>query len=397
MRARLLTPAILLCLGAGCDNNFTPEWKVEGFRVLGFQAEPADLKPGETTSVTPLIVDASRAGQPNIVAWLACDPDPAHPERSSCSNTDALQSLAFPLSADGDLPPGVRRLGVGGTEPVSYTAPGGLFDGLAAGDVTRTNGVVAQLLAYAIAEDPAVLASEEGSQALAARIQSRSVPTILSLFRIRVSEDPQVNHNPVPSAISADGIPLPADRPWRISPNGTARLESSFPAGTQEIYQQPQPDGVATRTERLAVAYYVTEGEVEEPKAFTDSGLEQRFIAPPEGGARGGQLWAVVRDTRGGQGFLQRALFFCDPVLADPSVASFEVRDDNGVRRIQLSGSGLGATLELTVGEQPVTRLQISDTQLEGVLPTLPAGSYPVVVRGKNCRDFPAPRPYLAP
>lgn len=398
VRVRLLSLAAI-CATVGCDDGFTPEWKVEGFRVLGVQAQPAELHPGETTTVAPLMVDATRAGKDNIVAWLACDPDAAQPDRSSCSNTETLQNVLQPLSADAELPPGVRRLSVGGAAPVGYTAPAGLFDGLSADDPLRRNGVVAQLLAYAIAEDPSVLSNAEQTQALAQKLQTGTVPTVLTLFRVRVSEEAQVNANPIIGGITADGAPLAPESPWRILPGASTRLELSFPEGTRESYQQAQPDGtVAHLTERLQISYYVTDGELDEPRAFTDAGVEQRFTAPSKGPAHGGQLWAVVRDTRGGQAFLQRSIFFCDPSLSDPVPTSFEVDTSVSPSVVRVRGASMDQALELVIGGRPVQPLSVGPVLLEGPTPVLPSGSHEIIVRGRACRDVPVPgSPVLTP
>ncbi|HZH04919.1 MAG TPA: IPT/TIG domain-containing protein [Myxococcaceae bacterium] len=400
MRAllRALTLAAAAAL-AGCDGDFDPESLVNDFRVLGLRAQPADLRPGETATLEALVADPSRPAQTSLVAWLACDPDPANLERSTCTNTESLKTVLDPFSAAATLPPGIRALGVSGGAPVVYTAPADLYATLPADDPRRQSGSVAQILAYAAAEDPAILNTDEGRSSVAARVQAGTLPAILSLFRIRVSEDPQVNQNPLLGSFAADGVELPSEFIWRLPPGANPVLSLAYPPEAFESYSQATPTGVEAKTERLIAAYYVTEGEFAEDRIASGSDTEQRYLAPQlgEAGAREGRLWVVVRDTRGGATWLERRLFFCDPSLPAPSVTALQGREQGEEQVLSLSGSELIQVLEVTVGGQVLTGLTVTDTQIEGRLPSLPPGDYPVVVRARNCGDVAAPEPYRAP
>src|SRR5262249_14432468 len=111
-RARLS----LLGLLAGCTASFDPPSFVAGLRVLAVKAEPPEVAPGETTTLTALDVDTD--GRAIAISWSRClvRPLPGSPVADDCvtgAQPDDLMSvgagtpLAFtmPAATPGDLGP----------------------------------------------------------------------------------------------------------------------------------------------------------------------------------------------------------------------------------------------------------------------------------------------------
>ena len=217
MRAPLvIAAAVVLSLALpGCAEEFTPASTVDKLRVLGIRSEPAELRPGETSTLSALVLDPSRPGKRNTLVWFSCDPDPLNLGRSACSDLGELSDSASLVSTSSngalELPPGMRLAGFGDT--AVYTAPADLFAQLPAEDERRRTGSVAQLLLMAIAEEVSPAATREELDALLARVRSREVDSIILYL-------------PGPGHRRGAAQPEPAhrgDRPqWHSRPHGRA-------------------------------------------------------------------------------------------------------------------------------------------------------------------------------
>lgn len=400
---RLLAPCLLLL--AACEDDFAPETRVEGLRILGVRATPAELGPGETARLAALVVDPSRPGQRSTTLWLACDPDPFNLGRSACSDTAALSdptTLVQP-SPDGGtptLPPGMRVVGI--NDFAAYAAPADLFSQLPVDDPRRRTGTVAQILVMAIAAELPLSAPAEEREALLERVRSREIPSVVALFRLRVSEDAHRNQNPVLSGLRVDGADLPLGARVRLRPGGFRTLELTAPDEAFEVYEQLLPIGPEERTERLIAAWYSSYGTFMHPRIALRSEVLEELHAPDEKKeARPqhpeGTLWAVVRDTRGGQTWVEYPSYLCDPELPAPSVTAIEAGADPTLLAVE--GENLSSVLDVVVGGRVLQGGSYSSSRqvFEGGLPELAAGEYPVQVLGKNCQDYDTGQVYRAP
>src|SRR5262245_28292745 len=70
MRRSLIGLAALVA----CENSFEPASYVQGVRVLAVKAEPAEVAPGATTTLTALAVDPGRGTL--MASWDACTEPP---------------------------------------------------------------------------------------------------------------------------------------------------------------------------------------------------------------------------------------------------------------------------------------------------------------------------------
>lgn len=372
-----------------CGEEMKPDTLLEELRVLGVRSTPADLAPGETAILEALVVDPSRPARASTVVWFSCDPDPLNLNRSYCSDMATLSqsSALFRAPSDGgaELPPGMRFAGLGNR--AGYRAPEDLFAKLPPEDARRRLGTVAQLLLFAVAEELSPAASREELAALFGRVERKEVRSVLALFRIRVSEDPERNQNPRLS-FSMGGAHL------RLAESEMRPLELDAADQSFEEYQQLTPQGAEARSEKLIGAWYSTAGRFSESRVvlrsqtaiFRAPGSAEDPV-PPE---RGGTLFAVVRDTRGGQSWAEYPFHVCDPSLPPPRVSQLQPRIARRGERVSLSGEQLGSVLDVMLGEEALRGLSCSESRgvCEGYLPALPPGDYPVVVRGKHCQDL---------
>jgi hypothetical protein len=393
MRPALLA---LVCFIFGCGETFKPESVVADFRVLGIKAEPADLRPGDTTSLTALVADPKRAPTERTLLWLSCDPDPFGAGRNACSDIAQLQDLSQIVTNDGSVsfPPGMRTAGFG--DLVAYTAPSDLFSVLAADDRRRLTGTVAQILMLAVAEAVSPLATQEDRDALLGRIQRKEVPFIASLFRIRVSEDPQRNTNPTLESISVGGRPVRFDGSLlRVSSTQESAWVTRAPASAFETYDLLTPTGSEARSESLLASYYTTVGRFSRERVSLGNNIES-FYRPPGfenndelPDDRQGQFFVVVRDTRGGQVWTQVGFYLCDASLPSPVLTSVSDTAPTPGTILTLEGDNLASVLEVVAGDTLLQdfRYVTSTGRITVSVPVLPAGPQPLLLRTKACSN----------
>ena len=388
MRRALL---LLVMVASGCTpEEFPTETLVDRLRMLGLTSTPADLAPGETARLQSLVVDPTRAGQPTTTFWIGCDPDPFNLNRSACSDPAVVNDPSM-LGDMMALPPGVKFIGL--NAQAVYSAPKGLFDALDADDPRRVAGTSGQVLTISIAEEVSPTASMEELRAVFARVQSKEVKSLISLFRVRISEDPERNTNPRVTQLSVDGEPWPAGARVMVKPAQQVRLDVDGPDEVFEPFTAQTPNGAEARTERVLIAWYSTSGRFTEERTALREGVKTKFTAPgakafdPVPERRTGTLWTVLRDTRGGLGWSEYPYFVCDDSLPAPVVSRVRPVTTRGDAFV-LEGTNLGSVLDVLVGGVTVLRGRPdgTGTSWEGELDrAVPAGVQPVVVHTRRC------------
>lgn len=330
MRRALVTLSVGLGLAlSACDYGFWPETLVREMRVLGVRAQPSDLAPGETAQLEALVLDPSRPGKQTTVLWLGCEPDPFNLNRSACSDFGLLQNAgsAFAPSADGgtSLPPGVSVIGFGAQ--AAYRVPANVFAALPAGDERRVSGTVGQVLAFAIADEVSPTATPEELEALFARVQAGTVRSLVVLYRVRISESPERNRNPVLGTLTVAGETWPTGAHVTVLPGEPVELDADAPDDTFERFTNVTPSGVEEKTERVLVAWYSTAGRFSEERTAMREAVKTVFTAPggsdakdPVPERREGSLYVVLRDTRGGQAWATVPFYVCDAARPAPRI-----------------------------------------------------------------------------
>ena len=367
----------VLALALACGTDFVSASQVSSLRVLGVRAEPAEPRPGQPVTLQALVVDPTRPGADSAILWLGCAPT-VDSTSSPCSNTDALLSLTS--ASDGGLPAGVSLLGLG-PQVVTQT-PSDVF-GPDAGAVERQTGVLASAVLIAVAAPPPTTVEE--ANALFDRVRNKEVPNQIALFRYPVSESDAPNHNPVLDAYVVNGETLPRGATVRVSAPD-ASVDLSVPDTDFEPYVEHAPSGDLQRTETLAARYYATQLLVD-TEAVQVRGTTVEKLSPggvnSDEASRAGHLWTVVRDTRGGQSWIDAKTYVCNPGVPAPSAAS--ASRDGGT--VTVDGANLASVLDLQLGDAVLKDLRCDAASCSGVLPSLDAGTYPLTLRAKSCAD----------
>jgi len=256
----------------GCQ-SFTdpPVTFVAGLRVLGIKAEPPQLAPGASTTVTTLVVD-TYGGTPTA-SWSQCNlpPLPGQTVNTACIDGSAASDL--------------QPIGDGLTIP--FVMPQVVAASLGAPDAT--GGVYLPLVA-------AVDASPQ---------------SLTAVYRLRLADGGPPNANPTIAglfSIDASGAMSALDptAPMLVQSGGSLSLTVTFTPDSAQTYTAA--NGTAT-TETLTTSWFCTAGELSFEKTSatqpeTVLHLDQRL---PAAGTQI-DLYAVARDERGGTDFAHRTL-----------------------------------------------------------------------------------------
>lgn len=373
----LSLPVAIAAAVLACGTDFVPASEVSSLRILGIRADPAEPRPGQSVTLQTLVVDPTRPDAGSATLWLGCAPS-ADTTNSPCSNTDAL--VALTSSGDGGgLPPGVTLLGLG--PEVTTQIPTDVF-GPDAGDLERQRGFLASAVVIVAAAPPP--ASPAEASALMEKIRNNEVPKQVALFRYPVSESTAPNHNPVLTGYRVEGTSVPPGATVRI-PAPDASVDLNVPDASFEPYVEQTPTGPIDQIEQLSARYYATPQLVVDKEAVEVHGTVEELLGPGDAGLStpAGHLWTVVRDSRGGQSWIDARTYLCDPSLPNPSATS--AFSDGGILTVR--GENLTQVLDVQVGPAVVLGASCDAQTCSGPLPALDAGSYPLVLRAKSCAD----------
>ncbi len=262
---------LLFGLG-GCQSFSDPPVSfVAGLRVLGIKAEPPQIAPSASTTVTALVVDTD-GGTP-AASWSQCLLPPLP---GQTVNTDCVEGLA-----------GAELQPIGDGLTIPFVMPEVTAASLGTPDAT--GGVYL----------PLVAAVNASSQALTA------------VYRLRFADATPANTNPtIADVFSVDAAgtmsALDTSAPTAVHSGGALSLTVTFTPGSAQSYVAP--DGTLT-TETLTTSWFCTAGDLSFEKTsatqpVTVLHLDQRL---PSSGAQI-DLYAVAHDERGGTDFAHRTL-----------------------------------------------------------------------------------------
>ncbi|MBI5547627.1 MAG: hypothetical protein HY901_27405 [Deltaproteobacteria bacterium] len=400
--ARHGAPALaftLLLLGAGCTDPWPLVTNVDGLRLLAIRAEPPDLAPGQSTQLDALVVDPREPGRTNTVLWFACDPDPSQLDQTPCADYTTLQDTSGgEIGADPQtLPEGVRFLGAtspAAAAPVTYLSRADLFAQLTPDDPRRARGVLAVVLALAIAAPPPTSLTELG--ALLEKVKTKEVESLLGIKRIRISETTTPNHNPRLQGVKVgERLWSPGLRPAKVHPGVSVPLVGVAQPGTVETFEELDADGhLVEKQEKLFVSWFSTVGELRFPRNLEGEDGDQRqelstpFVLQHVPEDRRATLWAVLRDGRGGVETMVRGLLLCDPFLAPPTLTSLEPASGPPGTLVKVRGEGMESVLDVALGDGWLAAGKWDATAgaFVGSVPSdTPPGPAQVVARGLGC------------
>jgi hypothetical protein len=295
---------------------------VDSLRVIGVRAEPPEIRPGQAAVLQELIINPIPPGGTTTL-WLGCDPDPFGEGRGACTDVGALSDTSSLVDTT-SLPPGVKLIGF--NQAAAYAAAPTLFDVLPPDDPRRVSGTVGLVISIAVGEVVSPTATKAELAAVGDRVRNGTTPSQLTLFRVAVSESTNPNHNPVADTLTVNG-------PWQ---NGaTVQLQigdnlMDLTAHDFEKYDEMTPSGVEHQTEQISVAWYATAGRFSEDRVTLGSDVKSKLTISqtdpdnPFPSDRHGTLWAVLRDSRGGQSWASWPTYICDASAPVPVLGTFD-------------------------------------------------------------------------
>ena len=261
--------------------DLSPAWLVDRTRVLGVQASPPEIRPGETATFEALVASPSTE-DPFSIIWLAC---PA--EGGGIGFGCALDLADVDLSTV--TPEELADLGFIGFEPLlppAYTAPDDLLAGLT--PVERSEGDYVLVQVTAIPPD---------ADLDAANLDFTDIEAAYK--RLVVSEASTPNRNPAPGAFTVEEQVIADDVTVHLDPDQPYELGLVLPPSSIETYEYLRSDGsIELREEEPYVAWFSTGGELLEEVTLHPN-TQADWISPRSGTE--GTWYAVVRDRRGGQ------------------------------------------------------------------------------------------------
>ncbi|MFO0601063.1 MAG: hypothetical protein U0228_37485 [Myxococcaceae bacterium] len=391
---RALPLSLLLVLASSCGAQFAPETLVDSLRILSVTSDPPEVRPGEGSTLSVLYGDPTRVGQPSTVIWVGCEPDPLDLNRNACNDA----SLLIKPSTITSYPEGLKLLGF--SQKAVYSATPGVFDVLAPDDVIRQAGSIGQVIVIVIAEEISVNLMGDELTKVFQRIENKELPTAIALTRIVVSEkqdEATRNHNPEIRTLTFNGAALPVGARLLVHAGEEVQLGVEVPESSRERYVEKQPTGDVSKQEVVVGAWYSSGGRFSKerfdvtdtaPTVYTAPG-SMKFPEDPVPEKRSGQLWLVVRDNRGAQSYQQFRTFVCDETQPTPVVKSL-MPPASATDPVVVLGDNLQKATDVVIGDYALVNGAFSSAQggFVGFLPEgLPAGTYPVRVRGQNCSD----------
>jgi hypothetical protein len=324
---------------SGCAAGFASISQVEGLRVIGVVADKPYAQPGDEVTFTMTYADTFDRPPPTI-AWIGGCFDPAGDEYYLCYQqlASVLQSIGA-----GQAPSGLVGIGPTFTLPL----PADLISRRAKPtDGSSYYGIAYVLFAVCagtLGPAPADGTSAAGSFPIGCfdsegnRLGADSfVPGYTQVYAFSPT---RTNENPVVTGIHVRGLDkdgamthCPVSEETRQSASGCGKSDPykecdsyaiRVEVPTDVAEQDPAsraPDGTL-RDETVWVDYFADKGDLDTPTALisnadvpagADSGIQPaanyatNYIPPPDAGPV--TLWAVVRDSRGGETVVKRVV-----------------------------------------------------------------------------------------
>jgi hypothetical protein len=280
--------ALLALLAAGCNLSFDPASFVDKLRLLGVQAEPPELSPGETTTLTATW--ANPGGATPTIAWDACLLAPP-PATGQALNQDCVE-------LDGG--PALVPFGTG--ESVMATMPA--VDPTMLGLPDQTNGFYVQVRLRLEADGHSLTAFYGLRLFLGALAPNppNANPVLTGIFQV-----PSADAGADAQTALDDATPLEVHAGEELALRALVTPESQEPYLVFDGDPRTTPPRMATETVRIS--WFTTAGEFSNDVtgvAKPDTTLKLEKHLPASGTPI--DLWVIARDERGGDDALHRTL-----------------------------------------------------------------------------------------
>jgi hypothetical protein len=272
---RLAPVVVAFVLGCEADDE-EPRTLISAPRVLAIVAEPPEVPPGASSTVTAMIVGTPQAP---TITWTRCRLAPL-PGQST--NTDCVTNLQASYN---------EPIGQGAT--VTATMPADATPE-SLGQPDASGGVYLSLIANVTA----------------------GADSFVGVYRLRLGPGAAGNQNPVQGVVFVDEgaatVPLDEAAPLSVRPGDRLALGVDLLDGSVQTYDSPiggLSGGGGPIQESLRTAWFSTAGDFSNDRtndAQPRTVLILDEFLPPAGSTI--DLYAVTRDERGGCDFAHRTL-----------------------------------------------------------------------------------------
>ncbi len=271
--------SILALLNLSCRKNNLPDFnKLENLRVVAFQTPTPEVNPGAAVTITPIISDI-QATTMTYTASSCIDPGVSFGADPTCAGNPTQVVIATNVAL---TLPGASESWTGAANSFTVNVPGQPIIFANRSSVEQYNGV-SYLIDYTLTNN-----------------LGQSVRTIK---RIIVSDPAKAakNQNPTVTNIFANGVLLNT-----LGPAAEVTVTTDLNLTSAENYTTQNSDGsLQNANENLITTWFITDGKT---KYYRSSGLDANVYtnadAMPAG--RSSYMIAVVRDGRGGIGFVKK-------------------------------------------------------------------------------------------
>jgi hypothetical protein len=257
---------VLLLLAISCGDDRVKKVEIlEDFRILAAVTNKPEVSPGETANLQLFISDVKGGGRVITGTTVACiDPGISFGAKVNCDHDPSAQSDTYTIDTNAlDVPNGLYT-GLA-TDTLNVTVPLNIFTGRGSRD--QFNGV-GFIVIFNFTVD------------------GRNISTFK---RITATNRGTFNSNPAGSTILLNGSSIGS------APEDGDDLEATSSA--PEFFDYQTIDGVTeNREEKLAVAWYITQGELTKPKSNVGESTSYKGKKSTASSA----VIAIIRDERGG-------------------------------------------------------------------------------------------------
>lgn len=273
-------------------SELDPSWLIKNIRVLAIEAEPPEVRPGETATFEALVAHPVEDTAELVRTWFAC---PATDDGIGFGCT--FEADPSTLTSDTPDLDALLASGLIGVQPgwdPSFEAPLDQLDDLTPEERLEGSYALVQL----------TVLEEEGLNDASGELDPGELA--IAYKRLVVSEARTPNHNPSFAAFTVEGYAPHQDDVVLIDPDQPYELGVAIAEDTIETYSFINGDGLEEeRVEEPYVTWYTTGGTLLEPLTLHPY-TQADWVSPKRSGIDG--IWyAVARDRRGGMTWWRQA------------------------------------------------------------------------------------------
>ena len=283
------TPILFAITGCSA-NEMAQSWEIDRMRILAVQASVVD----ETGALTPQA--EPQPGDTVLLRSLTVHPEIEAPHViwTGCVS-ESSDAFGCTPSDDGD-----GFLGIEPFAPPSFVVPADVLDELT--EEEKQEGLSYLLTLIAVPD------IEELDEDLSPDAFTTDEEIATKYIPISLAETP--NNNPFVEQVLVEKVPVGTGTTLTVSPGQSYLFEPVLAFGPEEYTYINSSGEAETRTEEPYFSWYSTEGSFDRPFSDYENDPGVSWTAPSDPMRSEARLWIVVRDGRGGMGWVEQTLLF---------------------------------------------------------------------------------------